>query len=98
MKWVEVIQLRSTARHEGRLRSELRQLMEGVEMETSPQEIKVYHRELIDTDYCIELRHDSDRLNRNGSRLGIHLVSALKAFGLVNHSVWVEMQPPPPSN
>ena len=26
-----------------------------------------------------------------GSRLGLHLASALKAYGLVNHSIWNEL-------
>jgi len=26
-----------------------------------------------------------------GSRLGLHLASALKSFGLVNHSIWNEL-------
>jgi len=31
------------------------------------------------------------KVENNGSRLGLRLASALKEFGLVNHSVWVEM-------
>jgi len=46
---------------------------------------------VIDTDFSIHLCHDSKKVEDGGSRLGMRLVAALKEFGLVNHSVWLEM-------
>ena len=46
---------------------------------------------MIDTDFSIHLFHDSKKMERSGSSLGLCLASALKEFGLVNHSIWIEM-------
>lgn len=37
------------------------------------------------------LHHYPKNVENNGSRLSLRLASALKEFGLVGHSVWVEM-------
>ena len=52
--------------------------------------MKIYCNANIDSDLSIHLLHNSDNAN-NKSPLSLQLVSALKEFGLVNHSVWVEM-------
>jgi hypothetical protein len=46
---------------------------------------------MIDTDFSIHLFHDSKKVEKSGSPLGLRLASALKEFGLVNHSIWIEM-------
>jgi len=46
-------------------------------METKKQAIKAYSRVIMDADI-------------SGSPLDLRLASALKKFGIVNHSVWVE--------
>jgi hypothetical protein len=38
----------------------------------------------------VHLYWDSERLEQNGSALGIRLAQALKEFGLTDHSVWIE--------
>ena len=54
--------------------------------------LKLYTRMMIDTDVSIHLFHDSNKVKNRGSPLGIRLVSALKSFGLVNHTIWIEKQ------
>ncbi len=91
MKWIEVIQLRSVGSNREFLESQLQKLMNEVERETKKQAIKSYSRVLIDTDFIIHLFHDSKKVENSGSPLGLRIASALKAFGLVNHSIWIEM-------
>ena len=55
------------------------------------QTIKSYSRVMIDSDFSIHLFHDSKKVENNGSPLGLRLALALKEFGLVNHSIWIEM-------
>jgi hypothetical protein len=50
-----------------------------------------YSRVLVDTDFSINISHNSKKVENGGSRLGLRLVAALKEFGLVNHSIWIEM-------
>jgi hypothetical protein len=91
MKWIEVIQLRSIEGNRKRLGSELNGLINEVGEKSKKQIITAYSRVLIDTDYNIHILHDSNEVEKFGSPLGLQLVNALKVFGLVNHSVWVEM-------
>jgi len=60
-------------------------------MKTLKQEIKAHRCTMIDTDSRIYLHHDSKNVENNGSRLVLRLASALKEFGLVDQSVWLEM-------
>ena len=92
MKWIEVIQLRSVDSNRERLESKLHKLMNEADMETEKKAIKSYSRAMIYTDFSIHIFHDSKKVEKGGSRLGIRLVTALKEFGLANHSIWVELQ------
>jgi len=74
------------------LESQLQKLINEVKRETKKQAIMVYSRVLIDTDFRIHLFHDSTKVENSGSPLGLRLASALKEFGIVNHSIWIEMQ------
>lgn len=91
MKWLEIIELRSVDSNRELLESHLQKLINEVDKEAKKEAIKSYSRALIDTDFCIHLFHDSKKVENGGSPLGLHLASALKAFGLVNHSIWIEM-------
>jgi hypothetical protein len=90
MKWLEIIELRSVGKNREFLERELKNLIEELEKETERRAIKVYNRVAIDSDFSIHLFHDSINADINGSPLGLHLVSTLKEFGLINHSVWTE--------
>ncbi|MDY7037436.1 MAG: hypothetical protein SV375_14885 [Thermodesulfobacteriota bacterium] len=73
------------------LELQLNKLIYEVEKETKNQAINVYTRIAVDTDFKIHLFQDSKTVENSGSRLGLCLASALKEFGLVNHSIWIEM-------
>lgn len=92
MKWLEIIELRSIDCNRELLESQLKKLIIEVDRETKKQAIKAYSRVMIDTDFSIHLFHDSKKVANSGSPLGLRLTSALKEFGLVNHSIWMEMQ------
>ena len=91
MKWLEIIELRSVESNRELLESQLQKLMNEVDKETKKQAIKSFSRVMIDTDFSIHLFHDSKKVENSGSPLGLRLASALKEFGLVNHSIWIEM-------
>ena len=90
MKWLEIIELRSVDSNRESLESQLKKLINEVDKEIKKQTIKTYNRVMIDTDFSIHLLHESKKVDKGGSSLGLHLASALKEFGLVNHSVWIE--------
>lgn len=91
MKWIEVIQLRSTGCDKDFLKTELLNLIDDNEESTKQQMVMSYSRVLVDTDYTIQITHETKNVEKNGSPLGLRLVSALKEFGLVNHSIWVAL-------
>ena len=91
MKWLEIIELRSVNRNRELLKSQLPNLINEVDKEAKKQAIKVYSRVIVDTDFRIHLFHNSNKIDNSGSPLGLRLASALKEFGLVNHSIWIEM-------
>ena len=92
MKWLEIIELRSVGSNRELVESQLQKLINEVEKEAKKQAINVYSRITIDTDFRIHLFHDSKMVKNKKSPLGLCLASALKAFGLVNHSIWIEMR------
>ena len=92
MKWIEIIELRSAGNTRKQLETDLQEFIEQVEKKTEKQTVKLYTRMMIDTDVSIHLFHDSSKVKNRGSSLGIRLVSALKSYGLVNHTIWIEKQ------
>ena len=92
MKWIEIIELRSAGNTRKQLETHLQEFIEQVEKKTEKQTVKLYTRMMIDTDVSIHLFHDSSQVKNRGSSLGIRLVSALKSYGLVNHTIWIEKQ------
>ncbi len=92
MKWLETIELRSAGSNRKLVESQLRNLVNEVNKEAKKQAIKSYSHVVMDTDFSIHLYHDSKKVENSGSELGLRLASALKEFGLVNHSIWIEMQ------
>jgi hypothetical protein len=91
MKWLEVIELRTVNSNRELLESQLLTLIDAIEKAAQQQAIKSYRRVMIDNDFSIHLFHDSTKVENKGSQLGLRLASALKEFGFVNHSIWLEM-------
>jgi hypothetical protein len=91
MKWLEVVELRTAGSNRELLESQLQTLIDAIEKATPQQAIKSYRRVMISNDFSIHLYHESTKVENKGSQLGLRLASALKEFGLVNHSIWFEM-------
>ena len=90
MKWLEIIELRSVGNKRAVIDSQLQTLINEVKQEAIQQAIKVYSNISVESDFSIHLYNDSTITDISGSPLGERLASALKEFGLVNHSVWTE--------
>ncbi len=92
MKWIEIIEIRSVDNTQEIIEKDLQKLLTQVDNESEKYNIKVYTHVMIDTDFSIHLFHDDKKIESSGSSLGLRLVSALKAYGMVNHTIWVENQ------
>lgn len=90
MKWSEVIMVRSTGGNAKILTKTMQDLMADAARSAGNDDIRVFHRENIETDICIVLFHNENKSRAGGSPLGLRLAAALKEFGLVYHTVWRE--------
>ena len=88
MKWLEVIKLRSAGGSLGLL-EELLLPISGSN-QRGLVEMKTYRHAALETDLSVHLHWNSEMPEPTGSALGLRLAQALKEFGLVDHSVWVE--------
>ena len=68
----------------------LQELMADVARSAGNDDIRVFHRENIETDICIVLFHNEKNSRTGGSPLGMRFAAALKELGLVYHTVWRE--------
>ena len=91
MKWLEIIELRSAGGNNKLLESQMEKLVNEVYERTAKNTVKTYCRLMVATDFSIHLFHDSKEVEKSGSPLGLRLASALREFGLVNHSIWTEI-------
>ena len=68
------------------------QIKRSTEATTKSTEVVTIYRQVgLETDLAVHIRHEvSDA--RRPSELGLRLASALKSHGLVEHTVWEELQ------
>ena len=90
MKWLEIIEIRITNSDHELIEFYLQQLFDQIK--ETKQEVRILNKLNLDTDFSIHLMFDSIDTDSNGSPLGQNIVSALKEFGLVNHSIWIQMK------
>lgn len=90
MKWLEVIKLRS-AEKDSRVMEELLLSVRKFDQNGLVQ-TKIFRHASLDSDVSIHLHWESEWPEQNGSALGLHLGQALKEFGLMDHSVWLEKE------
>ena len=90
MKWVEVIEFRSYQKDQALLELDVRNCLRDALSNADIVKIDVYSHATLPTDLGIHVHYDSVTVANQGSPLGIQLVSELQAFGVVNHTVWVE--------
>jgi len=53
--------------------------------------LTVYRRDGLDTDLAVHIIHPESGDPTGPSPLGLHLASAMSAYGLVEHTVWEEL-------
>jgi hypothetical protein len=92
MKWVEVIEFRSFKKDQALLELDFWNCLNDAIGEADIVKIEVYNHSTLTTDISIHVHYESAEIESQGSPFGLRLVSELRAFGVVNHTVWVEAQ------
>lgn len=85
MRRLEIVHLRSSGEPPESLADLIRASITGEGAEV----VTLYRREGLETDVAVHIHHP-EAPARQGS-LGLQLASALRAFGLVEHTLWEEL-------
>ena len=88
MRQLEIIHLRSSSERAETLSDQIRKSLRAAE--TDPEVVTVYQRKGLETDVAIHIHHIEGFEVNGQSSLGVRLASALKAYGLVEHTLWEE--------
>jgi hypothetical protein len=89
MSRLEIVHLRLSGEPTESLSDMIR---ESIWAEGSGTEVvTVYRRQGLDTDVAVHIYHRESDDGDDPNTLAFNLASALRAFGLVEHSVWEEM-------
>ncbi|MEX1298223.1 MAG: hypothetical protein AB1Z81_04410 [Desulfotignum sp.] len=88
MKWLEIIELRSTIIDDITLKDQLTDILKKINATPGKNRIKLFSSDTVDTDFSIHITHSSGP-PMGKSRLGRHINMVLKNFGLTTHKIWV---------
>ena len=88
MKWVEIIKLRSAGKAPESLKAFLSMIARNGH--SGLTEMRIYRHAAWETDWSLHLHWETEQPEKNGSALGLRLSQALKEFGLIDHSTWIE--------
>ena len=90
MKTVEIITVRLDPRRKEPLLGELLATLESQKLSDDQVIVEIYRHATVETDLSVHLHSESPQARILSSDLGRHLASALREFGPINHSAWVE--------
>jgi hypothetical protein len=90
MKCIEVIEIRSNESSRKQLHKELQNIAVEINEKRAGKIVRILSHVSMRSDFRIQLEHESLSVGEGGSQTGLRLAMALKEYGLVNHSVWIE--------
>ena len=89
MSRLEIIHLRTAGESSASL---ARQIREAIGSEVDGRGVvTIYRRRGLDTDVAVHINRHGKGETESPSALGLHLASALSAYGLVEHTLWEEL-------
>jgi len=92
MKCIEIINLRSAGDPRESIEQKIPRSTAEVDQSKDLVSIQLYRHASLDTDLSVHLLFEHPGPDAGPSALGQRLASALKEFGLVSHSVWIERE------
>jgi len=91
MNALEVIHLRMAGES---LETLVEIIRESVESEPGLEDIRLYRHAKLGTDLVVHLHRSNTQHKDRACKSGERLASLLRAYGLVEHSVWIEADNP----
>jgi hypothetical protein len=90
MKWMEILELRSAAGSNFLESIDLQALVTGMPEGSKPYRVVFFKHATVESDLCIYLMFDTDKIRWQGSEPGLWLKEILQTSGLVSHKIWIE--------
>jgi hypothetical protein len=90
MRWIETIELRSTADGNPLKELDLQTLASKLPAEDKPYLMVLLQHATVKGDASVHLLFDADEMPSEGSELGLRLKENLRGSGLVSHKMWIE--------
>ena len=92
MRFLEIIDIRSTESMGKELRAELKDLAKEVNEKEDREKMKIYIHTKINNDFSIHIIHNTNTNFEKGSQLGMAIISSFKKYGLINHNIWIRKE------
>jgi hypothetical protein len=89
MKTLEVIHLR-LAGHDLDSLTEL--VREAISDAPGPVGVRIYRHARVENDLLVEIHREAEKGPAEASKLGLRVSSLLRRYGLVDHSIWLEVE------
>jgi len=89
---IEIIEIRLVQNLNERLETEIEQVINEVMKVESGNTMKLYKKLNLNSDYLIIIMSTNSTSGNRGSELGQRIKAALSEYGLINHSLWNEVQ------
>ncbi len=89
MKWLEVIQIRSSGNKTELLVEELNKLFADFRREPGGVEFTLFRHATIPSEFSLHLIHQSDSDSPGKSKTGLLLSATARDFGLIKHTIWI---------
>ena len=87
----EIIEIRTSKNLQDQVEKLLKDLIEDIQGDSENYDAKLFQRMNLEVDFAIQLIIDSRDIKGKGSRLGLRVASIMKEHGIVNHSIWEEI-------
>ena len=87
MTTLEIVRLRAVGKPIAILSTQIAETVES----TSSNTVTIYRRTGLDTDLAVHIRTHEAASTSERSAVGTRLASELRAYGIVEHTVWTEM-------
>lgn len=89
MRLLEIIHLRSSGEPPEDLGAQIRKSIDA--SESDAEVVTVYRRKGLESDVAIHIDRSGESREGERSSLGFQLASALRAFGIVDHTLWTQL-------
>ena len=94
MPTLEIINFRSAGSRCESIKTKLLETISPIIAQDKSVAIKIYHHAILPTDLSVHIWHESLETHHTASPIGLCLTAALKECGLVNHTLWTEIETP----